>query len=156
MTEMIDSQSQTLDRKIFKAAAVAGDGGEAVFDVSSDDDNLCYLRASVLLVAASAALHLDRVAVLIASVVVANKNGIVSIPAATANSVNPCNSDSSPTIVGPAQASDANSALGANPTARWSVVGTNVRLTVTNQYTSSMDVFAFVDIFCSGSVTSPT
>ncbi len=120
-------------------------GSSATLDVPVPTDEALYLDATVIMVNASSS-HLGGSAGLRATYFVANKNGTVAAPAVLTGGVNPANSNTTGLLGAEAEGSDINSGGGTNPTAIWTVSGTNARLTVTNQYSSSVDIVVWVSL----------
>ena len=123
------------DRKTGSAAAA---GGTATFDFPVPTDRAIRIRVSVSMTAQTGGpAHLTVLSSLVAEYVVRNNNGTLVAPGAMVGSANPMNSGGSL-----ASRVEVDEFAGAAPsTANWTISGTNVRLTVTNNHlTQAADI----------------
>lgn len=147
--------SPSLDMKLCTANAVAASGGTMTCDYATTTDRAYRLTALVGMSNFSAS-HLNATASIFCEYVVENKNGTLSAPAAITSSLNPAAENSTTYIAAHVQASDAafnNAGGGTFPSCRWTISGTNARVTVTNQSVTSVtaDVTVLIQAFVFGS-----
>jgi hypothetical protein len=134
------------DKQAFKLTGITSGGGTATASVPIPTDTICVLQAKVVMVHSTGG-HLDHGAGLWAEYVVYNANGTLTAPGAITSGNNPANNTTTTFVAAHAQGSDINSIGGANPTAAWTISGTNAVLTVTNNYTAAVDAVVYVDIY---------
>lgn len=130
-----------LDIKKFTGTAAAA-GGTFTADYALPTDVGARILARTYLIQGGAS-HLVKMTALVSEYVVRNNNGALAAPAAIAGSANPDNSGG---LVGSRVEVD-EFAGGSNSTAAWTISGTNMRLTVTNQHlTQAADVLVIMEV----------
>lgn len=148
------STAIVVDQKVCKGTAAAA-GGTMTCDYATTIDRATRLVASVGLSNFSAA-HLANAGFITCEYVVENKNGTVTAPAVFGSTVNPANENTATFVAAHAQATDSafsNPGGGTFPQCRWTISGTNARVTVTNNSITSVtaDVTVWIQAFNFGS-----
>jgi hypothetical protein len=143
-----------VDQKVCTGAAAAA-GGTMTCDYATTTDRATRLIANVGLSNFSAA-HLANAGFITCEYVVENKNGTVTAPAVFGSTVNPANENTATFVAAHAQATDSafsNPGGGTFPQCRWTISGTNARVTVTNNSITSVtaDVTVWIQAFNFGS-----
>ncbi len=143
---------QQLDRVVADLAGITSGGGTATVTYALPTDCAVFLFAKVLILNASAS-HLNGSCCLQAEMHAENKNGTCSAPGAvTGGGINPGNSTTVGFLDAHAQGSDINSGTPTSPTAAWTVSGTNGVLTVTNNFSASVDAMVWIDAYIAKNV----